>query len=345
MQNINGPGGRSSSEADEEPAAKRARTLAEADLGGPTCIDDEDTARAKLGENGFGENLTETQDVRHPNPYFYDHEWSVSPMIHFCAAGDLKMVRYLVSRGVSPTQRINNDEDFPMCAAAREGQVGVCKWLRDHGAREDVAATASDGDTPFQSAMDPSQGGLCSETAKWLIQNGALRDGLSPSTELYLVQKFHQNNARTGSFTDLLQWIEDTVSVNFKMRLFLLGTVHPPKFSEMALRDHLSRKLGSQDGAEYIFARLSASERENLWDHLLVTKHSSPLRVFSGKEGILSLIAKFSGFIGGQSTVYKSLCWIQNSLLKGPHSMLVAADTDSSSDGSDGSDGGEDAST
>ena len=95
-------GSRFRSGSAEEPTAKRARTLTEADLGGP--IEDEETAKQKLANAGFDpNNIALEKMVESPERDFT--EWSVSPTIHFCAAGDLKMIRYLVSKGI-PTVRV-----------------------------------------------------------------------------------------------------------------------------------------------------------------------------------------------------------------------------------------------
>ena len=73
-------GSRSRPGSAEEPIAKRARTLTEADLGGP--IEDEETAKQKLTNAGFDPyDLTSENWVPCPDG---DGTWYASPMFHFC---------------------------------------------------------------------------------------------------------------------------------------------------------------------------------------------------------------------------------------------------------------------
>ena len=91
MSTRSNEGSRSRAGSAVEPTAKKARKLTEADLGGP--IEDEETAKRKLADAGFDPvNLTGTQFVGCPDD---DGFWMATPMDQFCAAGDLKMIRYL----------------------------------------------------------------------------------------------------------------------------------------------------------------------------------------------------------------------------------------------------------
>ena len=67
----------------EEPqAAKKQRKLTEADLGGP--IEDEETARKKLGRVGFDpDEIREIKDVTCPDG---NGLWFVDPTCHFAVS-------------------------------------------------------------------------------------------------------------------------------------------------------------------------------------------------------------------------------------------------------------------
>ena len=288
----------------EEPKAKRARKIVEADLGGP--IEDEETAKQKLANAGFDPNNIALEKMVE-SPERDGTEWSVSPTIHFCAAGDLKMIRYLVSKGI-PTVRVRADDDdedeevlSPMDAALIMGQVHVCKWLFEHGAREEVendAYNVGGNDHLLQTALWPYPAGRGSDTPQWLILNGALssHDG-TPNKEA--IEAIETLGGPISQFRMLLSWAEDSFQTQTNVHLILLGSLLPKEYSVPALHQYLSERIKSIAAADFMISELSADKCKELWGKLPFSFRSSPLQMLCGESGIFETIADFAGFLRG----------------------------------------------
>ena len=287
-------GSRFRSGSAEEPTAKRARTLTEADLGGP--IEDEETAKQKLADAGFDPegDLTATKFVECPDGVGH---WTASPMNQFCAAGNLKMVRYLVSKGV-PTVR---DDTSPMEAASRMGQAHVCAWLFEHGASETVKSDAYvvGEHNLLRTALWPWKAGRGSNTPQWLILNGALShpDGRPHEEAMQRIQSYR---GAASDFRQLFSWVEETLQTNRNVHLILLGSLPPGEYSAPALHQCLSKGMKSEKAVDFLMNELlSAEECRLLWEKRM----SSPLQMLGGTTGIFELIADFAGIIRGKHMV------------------------------------------
>ena len=306
MPNSN-DGSRSRSGSAEEPIAKRARKLTEADLGGP--IEDEETAKQKLRDAGFNPNdLTSERVVDSPDD---DGQWFATPMAHFCAAGDLKMARYLLSKGIPTVRPVradtsNGDDDdeepnSPLEGALWMGKVHVCEWLFAHGAREEVEKNAYNlgGDNLLRIALGPWKAGRGSSTPQWLILNGALsnRDG-SPNKEA--TEALESYRGAESDYRRLLSWAKESLQTNRNVHLILLGSLLLQReFSIPALRQRLRGEMKSSEAADFMINELSAEKCKVLWEKLL----SSPLQMLGGTTGIFELIADFAGIIRGKHMV------------------------------------------
>ena len=150
--------------------------------GGPMY--DEATARKILKDAGFDPDSPRFLQM----PKLDDDGMIVDiPMTHFCTVGDLKMCRYLLSKGALATQTWNDDiwnDDFddinyissPMGAAAFGGHVHICKWLCEHGGRGDIRMRSSIYYSPLRGALSrvEADSSRIRETYRWLILNEAL---------------------------------------------------------------------------------------------------------------------------------------------------------------------------
>lgn len=261
--------------------AKRQRTLTEAELGGP--IEDEETARKKLEKAGFRRgNFTEAE----PADLDSDGGWYVNPICHFAGLGDLKMCRYLLTRGATTTDDALDEEGdiewFPMLAAAQLGMKKGCQWLYNHGAQQDISRVIYEGDCPLGVALSPwssfnnpphTASNRALETARWLIFNGAIpEDREGNLCASFMSRAFAVRNAgREGSpaFNTkfegckcLLGWAEDSCNIHFAYSTFLQGT----------------------------FCRNSNEERL-----------FSPIQSLGGHEGIRKKIAEYFGVVTGRN--------------------------------------------
>ena len=325
---------------------KRARKLTEADLGG--TIEDEETAKQKLSDAGFD---LDDPDVfssyswgRRPGR---NRSWYVTPIFHFCAAGDLKMVRYLVSKGI-PTVRadassddddddddvdsIDTDLRSPMQMALRNGHVHVCEWLFEHGAREEVQNDAYVvGYVGYvnllRTAFNAWKEGRGSNTPRWLVLNGALsnHDGSPNKKAMEAIESY---GGAASDFRMLLTWAQETLQTNRNVQFILLGSLLPRDYSVSALHQCLSGGLKSNEAADFLMNELLSAEKcRELWKKLPFSKRSSPLQILCGKAGVFELIADFSGFIRSTNMV-STLQGIIGPLERALHRAKVMTDPD-----------------
>ena len=120
-------------------------------------------ARALLEEKGF--------DLDDVNMICYIRRWgSTTPMIYFSAAGDLRMCRYLLSRGAD-CRKNDLQGGCPMYWAACRGLLEIVRFLsHDGGAQEDIRKDTRRGLSPLWVAL----GNVHFEVVYWLLLNGAL---------------------------------------------------------------------------------------------------------------------------------------------------------------------------
>ena len=283
MSNVGGGSSRSADAMDQKPEAKKQRMLTEAELGGP--IEDEETAREKLKKVGFDpDDIHEAKFVLVPdgidaNRWDANPIWDVNPICHFAGAGDLKMCRYLVTRGATTRDSagvgdevVDEIEWFPMRAAAQNGMKHVCEWLYHHGARDDISRVTDEGDCPLISALDPwMHPNRDIETAQRLILHGAIpvdKEGIQCASFMYDVFRIPGSNVYLGSLhrfeerKRLLQWAENVCDDHTAFNTFLHGTL----------------------------SRISNKERP-----------LSPARFLEGHEGLRKKIADYVGVITGRN--------------------------------------------
>ena len=233
------------SNADRAPQSKRQKRGdgVEEAFGGPMY--DEATARKMLkevvlvsaenAEDGEAVIGFDPDDTALDNLYFVDdgnfEGMEVTPMVYFAQMGDIKMCRYLVSRGASTT---NRSEElgllFPMLMAAQEGHLNICMLLYVNGAQNDVRRTEKEGWTPFLAAAAYfSQ----YEVARWLVLQGALcADASSQEIEKYRLYPTDyggdNNRKRMANLCQLLvEWAEEVTQTHSAFVMFLLGTLPP----------------------------------------------------------------------------------------------------------------------
>ena len=171
-------------------------------------------------------NLYEAWDQN----FFRGHK--VTPMIHFARKGDLKMCRYLVSRGASTTKASTCWEWFPMYAAASWGHLDVCKFLYANGAKNDIRRESRHGWTPLNTVAIQDTRNFA--LVRWLVLEGALcADGSSETIDenrLYPKSEitkdiYREKLSRTRE--RLVEWAEEVTQTHASIITFLHGT-RPP---------------------------------------------------------------------------------------------------------------------
>lgn len=294
-------------------------------------IEGEETAREKLKKAGFNpDNIDEERGV----PIAVDHNlvernyagthstgthpriWktyllnlrsqtiTVTPMIYFCGKGDLRMCRYLkFVRGASCTRANHSGMGmvFPMLYASFYGQLGVCKWLYEHGgAKDDIRRRTENwrqgvgvrrnnalriSFLHMRYAVDGHNINTLG-TCQWLILNGALcpnSDGRIDDAVMrdYLMPVQDREPRRKGSWHDdrpqLLSWAMEAINDRSVMAFMaFMGGIHsPPESSTASLHAVLSSRLLSESAATY------------------VNTHINCVGVLQGKPGITELIADY----------------------------------------------------
>ena len=259
-----------------EPVPKRRRLL---DAGGP--IEDDETARqkmrdAKVYEGGVDGVIGEYVgfDPDNVGDVKIINSKDIKPMGYFAMKGDLPMMRWLYVNGAD-TQDLDVADYFPMLMAVTNGgkaknnsaRMEVCKWLFAHGAAKDIKRRSHNGASPlciffpFSNQRDLN---------RWLILNGALCKDVE-SGELDVEIAWQDLGVRYGrnsnSFKErkaLLEWANDLHRPRTSFFLFLSGAHSAPQ-------------------------------------HAYSTRRStSPLRILSGKSGVMELIGDYVGFVRGR---------------------------------------------
>jgi hypothetical protein len=191
------------------------------DVGGP--IEDTDTAIQKLKNAGFDleKYNNDINDEQNVPPAFIGYgisTWVVTPMIYFCGKGDLKMCRYLFVNGASCSKETSNRFWFPMYVAALESQTDVCKWLYEHGAKDDIKKKNSWGYTPLRASVKTDLG---TSTNHWLILNGALCQNDSSTIGDTIMKRDLDPHYRYK----IVLWAQETVQFHNTFIIFLGGTI------------------------------------------------------------------------------------------------------------------------
>ena len=259
-----------------EPEPKRRRLL---DPGGP--IEDDETARQKMrdaevyergvdgawGEyDGFDPDNVADVKSRYPCDENEDDDNSITPMGHFAKKGDLLMMRWLYVNGAD-TRDVNVAIHFPMYLAAVGGNNEACKWLYEHGAAKDVNRRTSSGNPNGPSALIIAfgKGSPKQHLSRWYILNGALCKG-DDSGELdveMIKQDLGVYSCLVQEREMFLKWANDLHQARTSFHLFLSGALSAPQ-------------------------------------HAYRTRRSSPLKILSGKAGVLELISDYTGIVRGR---------------------------------------------
>ena len=258
----------------KEPELKRRKLL---DAGGP--IEDDETARQKMrdaevyarGVRGtYGEYVGfDPDNVRDVKSWGVNDAdtldiIAIKPMGYFARNGDLPMMRWLYVNGAD-----TRDEEivrwFPMRMAAMRGRMEVCKWLVAHGAAKDIKRRTSNGYTPLSAIFHHSP---FRDLSRWLILKGALckDDGSGDLDVGIMKQNPHPNTLlHTEERNLLLEWANDLHRYRTSLLLFLSGAL-----SSAPQRAYRTRRT------------------------------SSPVRLLSGKSGVLELIGVYTGAVRGR---------------------------------------------
>ena len=181
-------------------------------------------------ENGEAVVGFDPDDAALNNTYFVSVDQGVqqvTPMIYFALKGDVKMCRYLASRGASPTQ--STRPWSPMYAAARQGHVEVCKFLHANGASIGEDSVVG-GWPPFNSAVFHDH----DELARWLVLQRVLcADGSSEEIEIgrehliYPLFCFGNESRISRSCERLVEWAKEVTESHSSLMMFLLGALPP----------------------------------------------------------------------------------------------------------------------
>ena len=235
-----------------EPLAKRQKRR-DVSLGGPMY--DEATARkilqaavlipAKYAEDGEAV-IGFDPDVLNRLYYVDDGHFflgeNITPMIYFAQWGDVKMCRYLISRGASTTKAVQDNAFCPMFAAADAGHLDVCKLLYANGAQKDLRRDDGYGWTPFHIAAASRHASVSSrdEIVRWLVLHGALfLDANSKEIggdRIYPEGPLSRGNRSTilRSCERLVEWAEEVTQTHSSVVIFLLGALPPAPGKEQS---------------------------------------------------------------------------------------------------------------
>ena len=276
----------SGSSGGTEPEPKRRRLL---DAGGPIGmyvrvlpiggpIEDDETARRKMrdarvyargvdrarGEyDGFDPDNVGDVKILNRTTFKTDR---IKPVGYFAREGDLPMMRWLYVNGAD-TRDVDVDFWFPMYTAAVFGRLDMCKWLFGHGAAKDVKRRTCIGEHAARSPLCSTfQSNAKQHVSKWLILSGALcKDDDSGELDVEIMRQDLGSQYRIVREREaLLEWANDLHRPRTSFLLFLSGARSTPRHAYRTRRS------------------------------------SSPVRILSGKPGVLELIGDYVGFVRGR---------------------------------------------
>ena len=274
-------------------------------FGGP--MDDEETARKKLKKVGFDPDRPANSISGIQIEGYFDN---YLPMSYFCAVGDLRMCRYLLSKGASTTQSWVDDDDddsddevnnipSPMYAAAFGGQLEICKWLCDHGARKDIRKENAHFLTPLCESVAQARGRSqigYRKICQWLILNEAL----CPRDNGFISNDLLNGALESGNYDEApywLRWADDAVETHNSFMTFLMGTYprNIPAFTKEGFEMMVRDKFRSPEAARSILESLSEDQRQFIWEKEHKTMNHCDLQSLPGHPGIRKHIADLLG--------------------------------------------------
>ena len=287
-----------------EPQLKKRRTEFKHD--GP--VEDEETARKKMEEAGFDPDDVMKECTLSRSAHKACSSKSIGlrmrPMTYFCRIGDLKMCRYLLSKGASTMATPTSGFWFPMYTAALGGHLDVCKWLYNHGAKDDISRSNSGNYTPLSAAVNEHSIDR-KNTSRWFILKGVLsldeKPGFVDTGRMRRdLEPEHAYGVVYDERPQLLEWARQSVQNHSGFMTFLLGTLPAPAFTHAALRRLLSSRLHSNAAVELLMKNTPDHQYEFLWSE--ITKCMTPVRYLGGigTNGIIEIIADYAGVVRGR---------------------------------------------
>jgi len=309
----------------DRPSKKQKRDETEAamlmaSLGGP--MEDEATARKKLQDAGFDPDspqLLQKPKLVQVDGYV-DLEYEI-PMTYFCRIGDLKMCRYLLSKGALATQTWDDDDDddsdddddanyimSPMSSAASGGHVSICKWLCEHGGRGDIRKVNRNWFSPMHYAVDYKSTPFAysesnqrqRETYRWFIMNEALCPNDNGIVDVGLIRDAFWSKEARDEGPHVLEWAEDAVRTYDGFMTFLMGTHRRevPPFSNDGFEKLLKGKMRASDSVSAIMKHLPEDQQLLIWNK--EQELDCVLNYLSGHPGIRQTIADMVGVVRGR---------------------------------------------
>ena len=264
-----------------------------------SSIEEAVAAEAWLREKGFepDENLCEAiESKRDPG------DGETTAMYEACITGELGVCRYLYDHGAAPTIRTKNDDgETPMVGACGKGHLQVAQWLFEVGTADDIRTKTNDGATPM--AIACNYGHL--QVAKWLFDVGAADD-------IKTADDYDQH--------PFLQIACDQDRLHVSQWLILAGSANNP------VTGHVDASTLSRGVPEEYRPAIASSLRSLVHDHAVFTRTVVPatclvrtpatlvaankrqgiaracllLRLVGHEETLLSLVADFAGIVRGR---------------------------------------------
>jgi hypothetical protein len=302
----------------EQPSAKRQKTY-EAD--GP--VEDDKTARKKLRDAGFDPDDVHTARSDLEDDFFH-YDLNITPMAYFSFKGDLPMCRYLHHiRGAVTTRAAGEhlsvpDEDnnwFPIYAAAYKHNFEIVKWLYQNGAEDEILDHGGY-DNGFNDKSSVLSACFASkylrpgvfpngsvDLAKWLVMEGVLEDEGNGFERITIGDVFFEIERESKTFHDsptyvpnaFLGWMEELVAPNNAFHTFQLGTVQAPQFSVATMKKIVAERLGSVGAASILVdGAIANGSLQDAWDQLMPTSTNACLAPF---PGVLEKIGDYVGIL------------------------------------------------
>ena len=193
-------------------------------------------------------------------------------MYEACFAGELGICRYLFDHGAASTIRTKNNYDqTPMWAASLRGKLDVARWLFEVGAAEDIRTKCRRGKTPMLVACSWGHLGV----AAWLLLKGAAND------EFRIMDPAILND-------------DIDLEIRIDLRYFVERLVSDHKAFACTVLPAVSFKQGkiSSDGKK--------TKREHAKEGATSLQHCFMYLFHGHEDTVLAQVADFLGLVRGQ---------------------------------------------
>ena len=206
---------------------------------------------------------------------------NITPLIFFCSAGKLLIIKLLFLIGANCTKLCKNGYWFPMLAAVQYDHLDICKWLFKYGgdAKYQINKETNLGNTPLRVAYLAWHYGRDNEgkTCRWLLQNGGGQHFSSQAISELRIYRLHGMEDLNSNL--LVIWMRENIQLHDTFIQFLCGVI-------------------TMTATTSTLRTISGRGRKRQLKQM--THQEQSLQIIDGHPGVMELIGDYVGLIRGK---------------------------------------------